>query len=97
MLIDGYGTSCSSGRWARGFAPILLLDEPAVHLDESRRLILFQALRESPAQVVMTGTDAETFLPLVNDAEAWRAHGGNLHQDRRLLTRAASSLNSVTC
>ena len=57
---------------ARGFAPLLLLDEPAVHLDVTRRAALFQALRESPAQVIMTGTDAEVFLPLADHAEAWR-------------------------
>ena len=49
---------------ARGFAPLLLLDEPAVHLDADRRAALFEALRALPAQALMTGTDAETFLPL---------------------------------
>ncbi|MEJ0016460.1 MAG: hypothetical protein WDN25_07835 [Acetobacteraceae bacterium] len=29
---------------ARGFAPLLLLDEPAVHLDPDRRAALFTAL-----------------------------------------------------
>ena len=63
----------------RGFAPLLLLDEPAVHLDASRRAALFQALRETPAQVLMTGTDLETFEPLEGYAEAWRAGDGILH------------------
>ena len=63
---------------ARGFAPLLLLDEPAVHLDAPRRAALFAALRCSPAQVVMTGTDVETFLPLSGYAEAWRAGDGCL-------------------
>ena len=31
---------------ARGFAPLLLLDEPAVHLDPDRRAALFAALPE---------------------------------------------------
>ena len=66
---------------ARGFAPLLLLDEPAVHLDAARRAALFSALRESPAQVVMTGTDAETFLPLAGCAEAWRAGQGGLTRE----------------
>ncbi len=68
---------------ARGFAPLLLLDEPAVHLDVTRRLALFQALRRSPAQAIVTGTDAETFRPLADFAETWRADGGALHLDGR--------------
>lgn len=64
---------------ARGFAPLLLLDEPAVHLDAARRTALFQALRDSPAQTMVTGTDVETFAPLAGDAEAWRVEDGALH------------------
>jgi DNA replication and repair protein RecF len=82
---------------ARGFAPLLLLDEPAVHLDEERRANLFQALRCSPAQVIMTGTDAETFLPLADHAEAWRAHGGELHRERGFLTGSPLSSEGGTC
>jgi DNA replication and repair protein RecF len=77
---------------ARGFAPLLLLDEPAVHLDEKRRASLFRALRESPAQVIMSGTDAETFNPLADHAEAWRTDGGELRREPGFLT--ASSLSS---
>ena len=61
---------------ARGFAPMLLLDEPAVHLDPDRRAALFAALVQLPAQTLITGTDAETFLPLAGHrrrpARAWR-------------------------
>ncbi|MSP02788.1 MAG: DNA replication/repair protein RecF [Acetobacteraceae bacterium] len=67
---------------ARGFAPLLLLDEPAVHLDASRRVALFQALRDSPAQVIMTGTDSGTFLPLADHAEAWRTEDGVLYPEK---------------
>ena len=35
---------------ARGTAPLLLLDEPAVHLDPDRRAALFTALRHLPAK-----------------------------------------------
>ena len=38
---------------ARGFAPMLLLDEPAVHLDPDRRVALFEALAR------LAGTDAD--------------------------------------
>jgi DNA replication and repair protein RecF len=60
----------------RGFAPLLLLDEPAVHLDAERRSGLFKALLDLPAQVLMTGTDAETFLPLRGLAEMLRLGAG---------------------
>jgi DNA replication and repair protein RecF len=82
---------------ARGFAPLLLLDEPAVHLDESRRAALFQALRESPAQVIMTGTDAGTFLPLADHAEAWRAEDGVLHAEPGFSAQPPLSSDAGTC
>ena len=68
---------------ARGFAPMLLLDEPAVHLDPERRAALFAALLRLPAQTLITGTDAETFLPLAGRAEGLRVHGGELLPDQR--------------
>ncbi|MDR3539217.1 MAG: DNA replication/repair protein RecF [Acetobacteraceae bacterium] len=67
----------------RGFAPLLLLDEPAVHLDPDRRAALFEALVRLPAQTLITGTDAETFLPLAGHAEALRTGGGSLQADPR--------------
>jgi DNA replication and repair protein RecF len=82
---------------ARGFAPLLLLDEPTVHLDEARRSGLFRALSESPAQIIMTGTDAETFLPLADQAEAWRAANGDLRPEAGFLTRSAMSSRGDTC
>ena len=68
---------------ARGFAPLLLLDEPAVHLDADRRQALWDVLSASPAQTVITGTDGETFLPLADHAEAFAVHDGQLRPDSR--------------
>ncbi len=68
---------------ARGFAPMLLLDEPAVHLDPERRSALFAALMRLPAQTLITGTDAETFLPLAGVAEGLRVQSGELLPDAR--------------
>ncbi|HEY6434505.1 MAG TPA: DNA replication/repair protein RecF [Acetobacteraceae bacterium] len=76
---------------ARGFAPLLLLDEPAVHLDPSRRRALFAALERLPAQVLLTGTDPETFLPLADRAEGLRAGDGRLVGDRRFSPRSSDS------
>jgi DNA replication and repair protein RecF len=44
-----------------GRAPILLLDEVAAHLDESRRAALYDELCALGAQAVMTGTDISLF------------------------------------
>ncbi|MCW3477706.1 AAA family ATPase, partial [Limobrevibacterium gyesilva] len=66
---------------ARGFAPLLLLDEPAVHLDPGRRAALFAALARLPAQVFLTGTDSDTFLPLRGVAEGLRTGHGTLLPD----------------
>ena len=82
---------------ARGFAPLLLLDEPAVHLDAARRADLFRALRCSPAQIIMTGTDAETFRPLADHAEAWRADAGELRPEPGFLTVPPLSSGAGTC
>ncbi len=62
----------------RGFAPLLLLDEVAVHLDEGRRQALFTALVRLPAQVFLTGTDIEVFAPLAGAARGFVAAPGVL-------------------
>ena len=70
---------------ARGFAPLLLLDEPAVHLDPDRRAALWNVLVSSPAQTLVTGTDADTFLPLAAHAEALATGGDELLADSRFI------------
>lgn len=54
---------------ARGAMPVLLLDEPAVHLDATRREALWAALGPLGAQVLLTGTDPEPFAGLRGGAE----------------------------
>ncbi|HYZ31058.1 MAG TPA: DNA replication and repair protein RecF, partial [Crenalkalicoccus sp.] len=66
---------------ARGFAPLLLLDEVAAHLDAVRRESLFAALAALPAQSFLTGTDPGIFRPLRGLAEGFRARPGILVPD----------------
>jgi DNA replication and repair protein RecF len=66
---------------ARGFAPLLLLDEVAAHLDAPRRQALFAALAGLPAQVFLTGTDAGIFARLRGVAEGFRATPGEIVPD----------------
>jgi DNA replication and repair protein RecF len=63
---------------ARGTAPLLLLDEPAVHLDAARRAALFSAVAGLSAQIFMTATDAEVFAPLRGNSALFRAGEGTL-------------------
>jgi DNA replication and repair protein RecF len=63
---------------ARGFAPLLLLDEVAAHLDQPRRVALYAALAALPAQVFLTATEAEIYAPLDGVAEVWLAGPGGL-------------------
>ena len=63
---------------ARGFAPLLLLDEVAAHLDAARREALFAALAALPAQVFLTGTEAAVFRPLRGIADIFEARPGIL-------------------
>ncbi|EHL96128.1 DNA replication and repair protein RecF domain protein [Acetobacteraceae bacterium AT-5844] len=65
-------------RERRGFAPLLLLDEVAAHLDPARREALFSALAELPAQCFLTGTELPPFEPLRGLAEAFLAKPGGL-------------------
>lgn len=62
----------------RGAAPILLLDEPFVHLDADRRAGLGTALANGRAQVFCTATDHAQFASLGATATIWRAGAGTL-------------------
>jgi DNA replication and repair protein RecF len=52
-----------------GRAPILLLDEVAAHLDETRRAALYDEICALGGQALMTGTEAELFAALGSRAQ----------------------------
>ncbi|MCA0255561.1 MAG: DNA replication/repair protein RecF [Proteobacteria bacterium] len=52
-----------------GFAPILLLDEIAAHLDANRRAALFDRIHALGGQAFMTGTDRAMFSALGDRAQ----------------------------
>ncbi|PYD48713.1 DNA replication/repair protein RecF [Novacetimonas pomaceti] len=62
----------------RGQAPLILLDEPLVHLDEARRAALFRAIGRLDTTVMLSGTDAAQFAPLRDQAAFVMPRDGNL-------------------
>lgn len=61
-----------------GYAPILLLDEIAAHLDEKRRAALFDLIDRLNCQSFMTGTDRSMFDALGNRAQYFHVSDGQL-------------------
>jgi DNA replication and repair protein RecF len=61
-----------------GFAPVLLLDEVAAHLDPSRRAALQTELAALGAQVWMTGADPALFAEISGDAKFIDVESGRL-------------------
>ena len=53
----------------QGFAPVLLLDEVAAHLDEIKREALLEKILYLGAQAWITTTSSEPFSSLKNEAQ----------------------------
>ncbi|MBS3025108.1 DNA replication/repair protein RecF [Acidiphilium multivorum] len=64
---------------SRGAAPVLLLDEPFVHLDAAHRSALGEALHRGGAQVFCTATERDQ-LAALGDAAIWTVGEGVLHR-----------------
>lgn len=65
----------------RGAPPILLLDEIAAHLDDTRRAALFDSICALGAQAWLTGTEAALFAPLRGRARFYTVAGGQVAPD----------------
>lgn len=61
---------------AAGRPGLLLLDEVAAHLDPVRRAAMFERLRQTGAQVWLTGTELAPFSDIEGEAAVWRVAGG---------------------
>ena len=61
-----------------GFAPLLLLDEVAAHLDPTRRAALYDALGQLGAQVWMTGADPQAFAEISGRAQLFAVSPGQV-------------------
>ena len=62
----------------RGSAPLLLLDEVAAHLDESRRDSLYMLLEKLGGQVWLTGTEKSLFSSLKEKADFFEVKNGSI-------------------
>jgi len=62
----------------RGFAPLVLLDEVAAHLDAERRAALFADLVALGAQAWLTGTEPRLFADLGSRAQWLTVQGGEI-------------------
>jgi DNA replication and repair protein RecF len=73
VLADAWELSRERG----GFAPILLLDEIAAHLDARRRAALCEEILALGAQAWLTGTDLALFENLGPHADIFAVEAGN--------------------
>jgi DNA replication and repair protein RecF len=65
----------------RGLPPILLLDEVTAHLDQSRRVALFDELCALPAQSWLTGTDRSLFAEMGDRGQFFRVRDALVSRD----------------
>ena len=74
-----------------GAAPILLLDEVAAHLDDSRRAALFEAVLALGGQSWLTGTDRAVFAPIADRTQIMEVADGRLAPSATIGFRGDSS------
>lgn len=64
----------------QGFAPVLLLDEVAAHLDDGKREALLQKIKELGLQAWITATNPELFCSLKNSADFYEIKNNTIMQ-----------------
>lgn len=64
----------------QGFAPVLLLDEVAAHLDNGKREALLQKIKELGLQAWITATNPELFYSLKNSADFYEIKNNTIMQ-----------------
>ena len=64
-----------------GVSPLILLDEVAAHLDQSRRQALFAEISRLCGQAWMTGTDRDLFAPIAEEAQIFAVNQGKIRPD----------------
>lgn len=80
LLVGLILAEAQSLREVMGWAPLLLLDEVAAHLDRARRQALFAHLRRLGTQVWMTGTDREVFDGLGEGSALYEVAAGRMQE-----------------
>lgn len=68
-------------RERRRRGPVLLLDEPFLHLDTGRKAALIAALARESVQIFLTGAVREEFLAMADFAAGWLCRQGRLEPD----------------
>lgn len=71
----------------KGAPPILLLDEVAAHLDESRRAALYDLLQSLGGQVWLTGTEEKLFTAIQGTAQFFHVENAHIAPQK---TRSAA-------
>ena len=79
-----------------GFAPILLLDEVAAHLDPDRRAALYEELDRLGAQVWMTGADPAAFADVASRAAVFTVSPGRVERPQLIATTTPSQWSGDT-
>ena len=73
-------TLAHAGLAAQDRPGVLLLDEVAAHLDPLRREAMFDRLRQTGAQVWLTGTELAPFSAVEQEAAVWRVADGRVER-----------------